>query len=73
MRDVNNGWLWRNIHANGASIFFIWVYLHIGRGLYYGSYKSPRGSLWIIGIIIYFVMMASYWPNWYVIFILYLI
>jgi quinol-cytochrome oxidoreductase complex cytochrome b subunit len=60
MRDVHNGWLWRNLHANAASFFFIWVYLHIGRGLYYGSYKSPRGFLWIIGIVIYFVMMATW-------------
>jgi len=59
MRDVNNGWLIRYIHANGASLFFIWVYLHIGRGLYYGSYKSPRGLLWLIGIAIYLVMMAT--------------
>jgi quinol-cytochrome oxidoreductase complex cytochrome b subunit len=59
MRDVNNGWLIRYIHANGASLFFIWVYMHIGRGLYYGSYKSPRALLWIIGLIIYFVMMAT--------------
>ena len=59
MRDVNNGWLIRYIHANGASLFFIWVYLHIGRGLYYGSYKSPRANLWIIGIFIYFIMMAT--------------
>ena len=59
MRDVNNGWILRYIHANGASLFFIWVYIHIGRGLYYGSYKSPRGILWIIGIIIYFIMMAT--------------
>jgi len=58
MRDVNNGWLIRYIHANSASFFFIWVYLHIGRGLYYGSYKSPRGLLWNIGLIIYLVMMA---------------
>jgi quinol-cytochrome oxidoreductase complex cytochrome b subunit len=42
MRDVNNGWLLRYFHANGASFFFIWVYLHIGRGLYYGSYRQPR-------------------------------
>jgi quinol-cytochrome oxidoreductase complex cytochrome b subunit len=59
MRDVNNGWLLRYIHANGASLFFIWVYIHIGRGLYYGSYKAPRQMLWIIGIIIYFIMMAT--------------
>ena len=43
MRDVNNGWILRALHANGASFFFIWVYLHIGRGLYYGSYRQPRG------------------------------
>jgi ubiquinol-cytochrome c reductase cytochrome b/c1 subunit len=59
MRDVNNGWLIRYVHANGASFFFILVYLHIGRGLYYGSYKSPRGLLWIIGVIIYLIMMAT--------------
>lgn len=59
MRDVNNGWLIRYIHANGASFFFIWVYLHIGRGLYYGSYKTPRGLLWTIGLMIYLVMMAT--------------
>lgn len=59
MRDVNNGWLIRYIHANGASFFFIWVYLHIGRGLYYGSYKSPRATLWLIGLAIYFIMMAK--------------
>ena len=59
MRDVNNGWLIRYIHANGASLFFIWVYIHIGRGLYYGSYKSPRGMLWLVGLAIYFIMMAT--------------
>ncbi len=59
MRDVNNGWLIRYIHANGAAFFFIWVYLHIGKGLYYGSYKYPRGLLWIIGIFIYLIMMAN--------------
>ena len=60
MRDVNNGWLIRYIHANGASFFFIWVYLHIARGLYYGSYKSPRAMLWIIGLVIYLIMMAMF-------------
>ena len=58
MRDVNNGWLLRYIHANGASFFFIWVYLHIGRNLYYGSYRSPRGLLWSIGVVIFILMMA---------------
>ena len=59
MRDVNSGWLLRYIHANGASMFFIWVYLHIGRNLYYGSYRSPRGLLWTIGVIIFIAMMAT--------------
>jgi len=59
MRDVNNGWLLRFLHANGASIFFIFVYLHIGRGLYYGSYRPPRALLWNICVIIYVLMMAS--------------
>src|SRR5687768_4604774 len=52
MRDVNNGYLVRYIHANVASFFFIFVYAHIGRGLYYGSYKSPRVAPWTIGVII---------------------
>jgi len=59
MRDVNNGWLLRYLHANGASFFFIWVYLHIGRNLYYGSYRSPRGLLWSIGVVIFILMMAT--------------
>lgn len=59
MRDVKNGWLIRNIHANGAGLFFIWVYLHMGRSIYYGSYKAPRGGLWNIGVIIYLIMMAT--------------
>jgi ubiquinol-cytochrome c reductase cytochrome b subunit len=59
MRDVNYGWLLRYLHANGASFFFILVYLHIGRGLYYGSYRPPRALLWSIGVIIFFVMMAT--------------
>lgn len=50
MRDVNYGWLIRYLHANTASFFFIFVYLHVGRGLYYGSYKSPRVILWSIGV-----------------------
>jgi quinol-cytochrome oxidoreductase complex cytochrome b subunit len=59
MRDVNYGWLIRYMHANGASFFFIAVYIHIFRGLYYGSYKSPREVLWWIGVIILIVMMAT--------------
>ena len=52
MRDVNHGWLLRYIHMNGASFFFIVVYIHIFRGLYYGSYKAPREILWILGVLI---------------------
>jgi ubiquinol-cytochrome c reductase cytochrome b subunit len=59
MRDVNQGWLLRYMHANGASFFFIAVYLHIARGLYYGSYKAPREILWILGVVIYLLMMAT--------------
>lgn len=59
MRDVNNGWLIRYLHANTASAFFFLLYLHIGRGLYYGSYKSPRTLTWIIGTIIVVLMMAT--------------
>lgn len=59
MRDVNYGWMIRYIHANVASFFFIFVYLHIGRGLYYGSYKSPRVLPWSIGVIILVLMMAT--------------
>jgi ubiquinol-cytochrome c reductase cytochrome b/c1 subunit len=59
MRDVNFGWLLRYLHANGASMFFIAVYIHMFRGLYYGSYKEPREVLWILGIIIYLLMMAT--------------
>ena len=59
MRDVNNGWLLRYIHMNGASMFFIIVYIHIFRGLYYGSYKSPREILWMLGVIILLLMMAA--------------
>nr|YP_009710825.1 apocytochrome b [Paxillus involutus]YP_009710843.1 apocytochrome b [Paxillus rubicundulus]QFZ98774.1 apocytochrome b [Paxillus involutus]QFZ98792.1 apocytochrome b [Paxillus rubicundulus] len=58
MRDVNNGWLIRYTHANVASFFFIFVYGHIGRNLYYGSYKSPRILVWSIGVIILILMMA---------------
>ncbi len=59
MRDVNYGWLIRYIHANGASMFFLAVYIHIFRSLYYGSYKSPREVIWIIGMIIYLLMMMT--------------
>lgn len=59
MRDVNYGWLMRYIHANGASMFFIAVYIHLFRGLYYGSYKAPREISWILGVIIFLLMMAT--------------
>jgi ubiquinol-cytochrome c reductase cytochrome b subunit len=59
MRDVEYGWLMRYMHANGASMFFIAVYIHIFRGLYYGSYKAPREVLWILGVIIFLLMMAT--------------
>ncbi len=59
MRDVNYGWLLRYIHTNGASMFFIAVYVHIFRGLYYGSYKEPREVLWILGVVIFLLMMAT--------------
>ena len=59
MRDVNHGWLIRYLHMNGASMFFLVVYIHIFRGLYYGSYKAPRELLWIIGVVILLVMMAT--------------
>jgi len=65
MRDVNDGWLLRMSHANMASFFFMAVYLHISRGLYYGSYRSPRIGVWVIGTIIFFLMMAIKikWPR----------
>ena len=59
MRDVNYGWLLRYLHANGASMFFVAVYIHMFRGMYYGSYKDPREVLWILGVIIYLLMMAT--------------
>jgi len=59
MRDVPQGWLMRYLHMNGASFFFIAVYIHIFRGMYYGSYKSPRELLWILGVIIFLLMMAT--------------
>ncbi len=59
MRDVNYGWLLRYLHMNGASFFFICVYIHIFRGLYYGSYKAPRELLWALGLLIYLTMMGT--------------
>jgi ubiquinol-cytochrome c reductase cytochrome b subunit len=59
MRDVNNGWLIRYLHSNTASAFFFLVYLHIGRGLYYGSYRAPRTLVWTLGVIIFVLMMAT--------------
>jgi ubiquinol-cytochrome c reductase cytochrome b subunit len=59
MRDVNNGWLLRYLHSNTASAFFFLVYLHIGRGIYYGSYKAPRTLVWIIGTILFISMIAT--------------
>ncbi len=59
MRDVNYGWLIRYLHTNGASMFFFAVYMHMFRGIYYGSYKAPREVLWILGVIIYLLMMAT--------------
>ena len=59
MRDVNYGWMLRYMHATGASFFFAVVYIHIGRGLYYGSYKPPREVLWLLGLVIFLLMMAT--------------
>jgi quinol-cytochrome oxidoreductase complex cytochrome b subunit len=59
MRDVNYGWLLRYVHSNGASLFFVVVYIHIFRGLFYGSYKAPREVLWWLGIVILLLMMAT--------------
>jgi quinol-cytochrome oxidoreductase complex cytochrome b subunit len=59
MRDVNYGWLMRYAHAVGASMFFVVVYIHICRGLYYGSYKAPREILWWLGLVIFLLMMAT--------------
>ena len=59
MRDVNWGWLMRYTHANGASAFFVVVYLHIFRGFYYGSYKAPREMIWLLGVVIFLLMMAT--------------
>ena len=59
MRDVNYGWLLRYMHANGASMFFICVYIHMAKALYYGSYTKPRQLLWSVGVIIFFIMMGT--------------
>ncbi len=59
MRDVNYGWLLRYVHMNGASMFFIVVYIHIFRGMYYGSYKYPREVLWMTGVVIFLLLMAT--------------
>ena len=75
MRDVNNGWLIRYLHANTASAFFFLVYLHIARGLYYGSYKAPRTLTWVIGTIIFILMIATAFlgylhsPKWHELFL----
>jgi ubiquinol-cytochrome c reductase cytochrome b subunit len=59
MRDVNWGWLMRYAHANGASFFFVVIYIHIFRGFYYGSYKAPREMVWLLGVVIFLLMMAT--------------
>ncbi len=59
MRDVNQGWLLRYAHMNGASMFFIVIYVHMFRGLYYGSYKAPREMVWLLGVVIFLLMMAT--------------
>jgi ubiquinol-cytochrome c reductase cytochrome b/c1 subunit len=59
MRNVNYGWLLRYLHSNGASLMFLAVYIHMFRGLYYGSYKEPRELVWIIGVVIYLLMVAT--------------
>jgi hypothetical protein len=59
MRDVNYGWLIRYLHSNTASFFFLFVYIHIGKGLYYGSYKEPRVLLWSIGVVIFLLMIIT--------------
>jgi ubiquinol-cytochrome c reductase cytochrome b subunit len=59
MRDVNAGWMLRYAHSNGASFFFVAVYIHIFRGLYFGSYKAPRELIWMLGLVIYLLMMAT--------------
>jgi ubiquinol-cytochrome c reductase cytochrome b subunit len=59
MRDVNWGWMLRYAHANGASAFFVVIYIHIFRGFYYGSYKAPREMVWLLGVVIFLLMMAT--------------
>ena len=59
MRDVNNGWLIRYMHSNGASFFFILLYIHIARAFYYGSYKKPRHKVWVSGIILFVLIMGT--------------
>ena len=59
MRDVNSGWFLRYLHSNGASFFFVVTYIHIFRGLYYGSYKAPREMVWMLGLVIFLLMMAT--------------
>ncbi|MBC6982256.1 cytochrome b/b6 [Caulobacter sp. 17J80-11] len=59
MRDVRHGWMIRYIHSNGASMFFLAVYIHMLRGLYYGSYKAPREMIWILGVVLFLLMMAT--------------
>lgn len=59
MRDVSWGWLMRYLHSTGASLFFVVIYLHMFRGLLYGSYKRPRELLWIVGMVIYLTLMAE--------------
>ncbi len=71
MRDVNNGWLIRYLHSNTASAFFFVVYLHIGRNIYYGSYRAPRTLVFTIGVVIFVLMMATAFlgyqhsPKWF--------
>ena len=59
MRDVSYGWLIRYLHANGAAFFFIFIYIHMAKGLYYGSYKAPRIMLWSIGVIIFLLLIIT--------------
>ena len=59
MRDVNYGWLLRYVHSNGASMFFLATYIHIFRGIYYGSYKEPREMIWLLGCILFFLLIAT--------------
>src|SRR6185437_8616055 len=59
MRDVNYGWLLRYVHATGASMFFLAAYIHMFRGMYYGSYKEPREVLWILGVILLLLMIMT--------------